>query len=169
MLMKIAPYVVQKHDNFSYEERFKQENQGYYKRFIEKASGELKYFIETDTAAIFFFSYRDLSSLFEHYQGMGGYCKTDVDGNITFLNILYHTPRFTKEEAAEKDLVLFKEMNIKGNVKAFIGNRKYIHTPNTDFYYNTRINRWDYTSNSTWRFLEKAKQEAEATKQGSVN
>jgi hypothetical protein len=148
VLMKIAPYVIKKSEDFSYEDRFKPENQDYYKRFIEKADGELKYFIRTDTASIFYFGYRDLSSLYEHYQGMGGYYKTDDKGNITFLNILYHTPRFTREEVLEKEPLLFTEMVNKGNVMAYIGNRKFIHTPNNDFYYNTKTNRWDYTPNS---------------------
>ena len=29
------------------------------------------------------------------------------------------------------------------------------------FYYNTKINRWDYTPNSSWKFLEDAKKQAE--------
>ncbi|MBT1704374.1 hypothetical protein [Chryseosolibacter indicus] len=160
VLMKVAPYVIKKSDDFSYEDRFKPENASYYQRFIEKSKGELKYFKKTDTASIFFFSYKDLSSLYEHYQGLGGYYRTDDKGKITFLNILYHTPRFTKEEQREKDQILFEEMVSKGNVNAYIGNRKFIHTPNKDFYYNTKLNKWDYTPNSSWKFLNEAKQEA---------
>jgi hypothetical protein len=168
VLMKVAPYVIKKRDDMNYDDRFKAENQPYYKRFIEKANGELKYFQETDTASIFFFSYRDLSSLYEHYQGLGGYYKTDENGNITFLNLLYHTPRFTKEEATKKDLILFKEMVTKGSMKRYIGNRKFVHTPNSDFYYDTKANRWGYTPNSSWIFL-KEEERKEAATGDSVN
>jgi hypothetical protein len=160
VLLKLAPYVLKKHDDFSFEDRFKPANERYYRKAIEKTSAELKYFVETDTANIFFLSYRDLSSLYEHYQGMGGYYRTDDNGNTTFLNILYHTPRFTKEDQIAKDPVLFKEMVTKGNVNAYIGNRKYIQTPSKDFFYNAKLSRWDYTANSSWKFLQEEEKKA---------
>lgn len=162
VLMKIAPYVIKKSDDFSYDDRFKPENQGYYKKFIDKAGGQLMYFLETDTANIFYFNYRDLSSLYEHYRGVGGYYKTDGNANIVFLNILFHTPRFTKPQMQNRSGILFEEMVTRGNVKAYIGNRSFIKTPNADFYYNTTSNRWEYTENSSWRFLEEAKQNTAA-------
>ena len=153
VLQKLAPYVLKKHDDFTFEDRFNSANEKYYATAVEKTSAELKYFVETDTASIFFISYRDLSSLYEHYQGMGGYYRTDENGNITFLNILYHTPRFTTDDQIARDPVLFKEMVTKGNVNRFLGNRKYIQTPSADFYYSTKSNRWEYTENSSWKFL----------------
>jgi hypothetical protein len=163
VLMKIAPYVIKKSDDFSYEDRFSAANQGYYKKFIDKADGKLVYFTETDTASFFYFSYRDLSSLYEHYRGVGGYYKTDENDDIAFLNILYHTPRFTKPQMENRSAILFEEMVTKGNVNAYVGNRSFIHTPNKDFFYNTKTNRWDYTDSSSWKFLEEAKQKAGET------
>jgi hypothetical protein len=162
VLTSIAPYVVRKHDDMSYEDRFKPESKSYYGLVMQKTGGHLKFFSETDTSKNFHYSYRDRSSLFEHYKSVGGYYRTDEKGKITFLNILYSTPRFTKEEALEKDPILFKEMVSKGNVASYIGNRKFVHTPNSDFYYNTKNNRWDYTANSSWNFLKTEEQKADS-------
>jgi hypothetical protein len=161
-LTAIAPFVVGKADNFSFEERFDAAQKTFYDNFIKIAEGKLKYFQEADTASLFFFTYRDRTSLYEHYRGVGGYFRTDVDGKIIFLNLLYHTPRLTKTEIEIKGKMLFDEMRVKGNVKHFIGKRDFIQTPNDDFYYNTKANRWDYTEKSSWRFLEEAKQRAQS-------
>lgn len=156
-LESIAPYVIKKPDNISYEERFLPENLIFYKNYITKTESKLLYYHQNDSVTFFFFLGKDLSSLFEHYRGLGGYCKRNENGKMNFVNLLYHTPRFTKEEVDQKGKELFLEMISKGNVDRFFGNKKYIHTPNQDFYYNTQLNKWDYTSNSSWKFLEEAK------------
>jgi hypothetical protein len=161
-LVKIAPYVVKKPDEFGYDERFKKENQSFYTKFIQLTNGKLSYCIENDTATLFFFEHKDLSSLYEHYRGLGGYYKKNDVGEVIFMNLLYHTPRLTRAEMDERGLVLFTEMATKGNVDKFLGDRNYIDTPNADFYYNTKINRWDYTENSSWKFLEEARQAADS-------
>src|SRR5690606_8002751 len=107
----------------------------------------------TDTATFFFFEHRDLSSMYEHYLGLGGYFRVNNEGNILFLNLLYQTPRLSSDQMAAKGELLFREMITRGNVNAFMGRRDFIHVPNKDFYYDTRRNRWDYTKNSSWKFL----------------
>jgi hypothetical protein len=158
LLTELAPYVVKKPDEFSYEERFNSEHQDFYKNFLEATQSEIRYFNQIDTATFFFFCHKDLTSLYEHYRGLGGYFRQDNNKNIVFLNILYHTPRFTKAEMDEKGLVLFNEMVDERNVDKYIGNKKFVHTPNDDFFYNTKLNRWDYTPNSSWKFLEEARE-----------
>lgn len=161
-LNSVAPYVIKKPDHISYEDRTKPEYKAFYDNFIKETGGELRYAVKTDTANIFFFSHRDHTSLYEHYRGLGGYFKTDSNGHINYIMLLYHTPRFTKEEMEARGQELFKEMVSRGHVSKFIGNRQYIHTPNKDFFYNDKINRWDYTENSSWKFLEEAKQAADS-------
>jgi hypothetical protein len=161
-LAALAPYVIGKADEFNFEERFNDKNKPFYANFIKISDGKLKYYSEADTASLFFFTYRDHTSLYEHYRGLGGYFKTDEDGQIQFLNLLYHTPRLTSAEIEKRGKMLFEEMRQKGNVMRFMGNREFIQTPNDDFYYNTKINRWDYTENSSWKFLEEAKQKADS-------
>jgi hypothetical protein len=161
LLDKIAPYVIKKPDEIEYENRFDSVSLPYYQNFIKLTGGEIRYIQETDTANFFAFVHRDHTSLYEHYRALGGYYRTDDAGNIIFLNLLYHTPRFTKEEMEQKGELLFKEMVRHGDVKRFIGNRGYIHVPNKDFYYNTKTNRWNHTDSSSWRFLDDARQEAE--------
>lgn len=160
LLIRIAPYVIKKPDEFSYEQRFAVSSRPFYRNFIKLTNAELRYYYETDTADLFFFMHRDLTSLYEHYRGLGGYLKKDDNGNITFLNILYHTPRFTKPQMDNRSEILFREMATKGDVKAYMGNTSFIYVPNADFYYNTRTNRWEHTANSSWKFLEDAKQKA---------
>lgn len=160
LLSKVAPFVIKKPDAFTYENRFDEANRPFYRNFIELTKSEIPYFYKADTASFFSFTYRDLTSLKEHYRALGGYCKTNDKDSIVFLSLLYHTPRFTGAEMAEKGKLLFETMIRKGNVDRFIGKKNFIDTPNEDFYYNTKLNRWDYTANSSWKFLEEAKQEA---------
>lgn len=160
-LAKVAPYVIAKSDEFSFEQRFLPANKSFYDNFIKLTYGELAYFMEQDTASLFFFKYRDLTSLYEHYRGLGGYFKTNDKGDIVFMNLLYHTPRLTKAEMDERGKLLFEEMAATGNVKSRLGNKQFVQTPNADFYYNTKSNRWDYTENSSWKFLQEARQLAE--------
>jgi hypothetical protein len=162
VMIAVAPYVAKKPDAITYEARFDEKNKEYYQKYIEATQSEILFFKKTDTANVFLFSYRDMSSLFEHYRGFGGYYKTDENGKISFLNLLFHTPRLTKEETTKTYPLLFKEMMMKGNVNAFLPNKKFIHTPNKDFYYNTKANRWDYTSESSWKFLQEAQQAADS-------
>jgi hypothetical protein len=157
-LTKIAPYVAKKPDDISLEQRFDPRLAPYYQKYIQATRAQLNYFKETDTAKVFSFTYRDRSSLYEHYQAFGGYYRTDEQGKIVFMNLLYHTPRLTKEEMAGREHLLFEEMITHGNVNAFIGDKKFINTPNKDFYYNTKLNRWDYTPNSSWKFLQDEQQ-----------
>jgi hypothetical protein len=161
-IIKIAPYVVKKPDEFGYEDRFKKENQPFYTKFIQLTNGKISYYLENDTATLFFFEYKDLSSLYEHYRGLGGYYKKNDNGDIHFMNLLYHAPRLTRSEMDERGKLLFTEMAKRGNVDKFIGDKNYIDTPNADFFYNTKTNRWDYTENSSWKFLEEAKQAADS-------
>jgi hypothetical protein len=157
---RIAPYVIGKSDEFSFDARFLPENKPFYDNFISLTGGELLYFKERDTASLFYFQYRDLTSLYEHYRGLGGYFRQDENGKISFLNILYHTPRLTKTEINERATLLFGQMLQKGNVDVYVGNKQFVQTPNDDFYYDTKLNRWDYTENSSWKFLQEAKEQA---------
>lgn len=161
-LNKIAPYVVKKPDEFGYEDRFKQENQAFYTKFVQLTNAKLTYYFMNDTATLFFFEHKDLTSLYEHYRGLGGYYKTNANGDILFLDLLYHTPRLTRSEMDERGKLLFEAMVKEGNVAKYLEDKKYIDTPNGDFYYNTKTNRWDYTENSSWKFLEEAKQAADS-------
>lgn len=163
LLLKLAPYNNKKPDEIDFPERFTKKVTPYYVEVVKVTQASIEYYYEADTAIFFFYKHKDVTSLFEHYRGLGGYFKMDDDKNITFLNLLYHTPRLTKEEMSQRGIELFKEMVTVGNVSKFLGNKKYIHTPNADFYYDTKTNRWDYTENSSWKFLEEARQAADSS------
>jgi hypothetical protein len=156
---EVAPFCIKKPDQISYHERTNPRYHAFYETVVKETGASIDFFVENDTAKFFFFRYKDLSSLYEHYRGLGGYFRTNEEDSITFINLLYHTPRLTQEEMSKKGEILFREMMSKGNVAKYIGNRKYVHTPNADFYYNTKLNRWDYTENSSWKFLEEEKTE----------
>lgn len=160
LLRQLAPYLIKKPDAFTYETRFEVSNRPFYRNFIELTKAELTYYKKNDTAQFFSFTYRDLTSLKEHYRALGGYYRMNEKDSVIFVNLFYHTPRFTAEEIQQKGKLLFETMIKKGNVDRFINNRSFIDTPNKDFYYNTKLNRWDYTENSSWKFLEEAKQDA---------
>lgn len=160
LLDNLSPYVIKKADAFSYEARFDAVNRPFYKNFIELTNAELSYHKRMDTANFFSFVYRDLTSLKEDYRVLGGYYRANSNDSIVFVNLLYHTPRFTAGELKGKDKMLFESMVKNGNVDRFIGKRNFIETPNEDFYYNTKLNRWDYTEKSSWKFIDSARQEA---------
>lgn len=162
LLVDLAPYLVKKPDALTYENRFEVAARPFYKNFLDLSHARLSYHQQKDTARFFSFIYQDLASLREHYRVLGGYYKLDENDSIVFVNLLYHTPRFTAEVLDQKDKMLFESMITMGNVDRFIGNKDFIDTPDKDFYYNFKLNRWDYTENSSWKFLEKAKQEADS-------
>lgn len=159
-LQMLAPYVIAKADEFTFEQRFDTANRAFYQNFIKVSEGQLRYYKALDTASVFCFAYRDHTSLYEHYRAIGGYYKK-TNGKVSFLNLRYHTPRLTKKELEIRGKMLFEEMMKTGGVAKFFGKREFIQTPNSDFYYNTKLNRWDYTENSSWKFLYEAKQRAE--------
>lgn len=159
-LQQLAPYVLKKPDGLSFEDRFQAKAATYYQQLSEKTDSRITHFIKNDSVNFFFLEYRDLTSLYEHYRGMGGYFKTGPNDALTLVNLLYHTPRLTAEEMKDRSDILFREMVTKGNVESFVGNRNFIHTPNDDFYYNIQLNRWDYTSNSSWAFLREEQERA---------
>src|SRR6188768_2140176 len=79
MLIKLAPYVIKKPDELTYENRFAKSSIPYYKHILEHTEGEVRYFVHSDSANFFFFLSRDRSSLYEHYRGLGGYYKMNGD------------------------------------------------------------------------------------------
>lgn len=159
-LKQLAPYVHKKPDGLTFEDRFHEKAAAYYQQLSDKTDSRITHFVKNDSVSFFFFKYRDLTSLYEHYRGIGGYFKTSPGDTLSLVNLLYHTPRFTAEEMDERSEILFREMVTTGNVQNFIGNRRFIHTPNDDFYYNTTLNRWDYTANSSWSFLKEEQERA---------
>lgn len=170
LLIQLAPYVVKRPDGMGIQERFEKKSRGYYENYLRATGGKIVYYANKDTAGFFSFEYRDIGSLYEHYRALGGYFKRHPEtGAFTFLNILYHTPRFARDEMNAKAQVLFQEMVNVGNVDGFVGNRLYIQTPNDDFYYNTGLNIWDYTPNSSWMFLDEARKEAGTSMRDSLN
>jgi CRISPR/Cas system CMR subunit Cmr6 (Cas7 group RAMP superfamily) len=153
-LRLLAPYIHKKPDGLSFTERFHKKAEAYYAQLNERTNSRITHFVKNDSVCFFFFEYRDLTSLFEHYRGIGGYFKPGSADTLLHVNLLYHTPRFTAGEMKGKAEVLFAEMVKEGNVEKYIGNREFIHTPNEDFYYDVKTNRWDYTANSSWNFLK---------------
>lgn len=170
LLMLLAPYVIKKPDAMTYPERFDRSNRFFYKNYAELTGGKIRYYLKTDTAEFFTYEYQDKASLFEHYRTFGGYLRRNSNtGSIEFLNLLYQTPRCTRDELEAKGQVLFKEMITAGHVNSYFGNRDLVYVPNEDIYYDTKRNRWDYTANSKWRFLDEARELAGPDRLDSIN
>lgn len=154
----LLPFVIKKPDQLTYENRTDIGFRPLYREIDIAQQGQILRLFPTDTAWFFVYHHKDLSSLFEHYRELGGYLKMDEQQNITYLNLLYHTPRWTPEEMEEKSSELFNTMIEQGNVQEFIGNKAYIKTPNEDFIYDPTINQWIMTENSSWKFLNEVEQ-----------
>lgn len=160
LVLDLTPYVTRKPDHVSYADRFSPALKPYYAQLQEKTAGNVRFYNLKDSLHYFYYVRRDYASLFEHYYGFGGVFKKDKRGNIRYLKLFFQTPRLIKEEEEERGLELFREMVAAGNTEKYAGNRAYIKTPNADFYYNDVENRWDYTENSSWKFLQEAKEYA---------
>jgi hypothetical protein len=160
LVLELTPYVTKKPDKASYADRFSHALKPYYAQLQEKTGGMVRYYTQKDSLHYFYYVRRDYTSLFEHYYGYGGVFKKNSTGNIRYLNLYFQTSRLTKEEEQQRGKELFEEMVVAGNVEKYLGNRDYIKTPNADFYYNDRENRWEYTENSSWKFLQEAKEYA---------
>jgi hypothetical protein len=170
LLIQVAPYVIKKPDAMTFEERFEIKNRNFYKNYVDLTRGKIRYYVKSDTVEFFTYEYQDKASLYEHYRSFGGYIKRDPEaGKIKMMNLLYQTPRCTRDELEAKGQVLFKEMITSGNVAAFFGNKGLVYVPNEDVYYDTKRNRWDYTENSKWRFLEEARELAGPGRLDSIN
>ncbi|GEM_PF-1147586 len=170
LLIQLAPYVVKKPDAMTYAERFDRSSRSFYKNYIDLTSGKIRYYFKTDSVEFFTYEYQDKASLYEHYRTFGGYVKRNPDtGKIEFLNLLYQTPRCVRDELEAKGQVLFKEMISSGNVDKYFGNKDLVYVPNEDIYYDHKRNRWDYTENSKWRFLEEARELAGPGRLDSIN
>lgn len=170
LLIQVAPYVIKKPDAMTFEERFDMKHRTFYKNYCALTGGKIRYYAKSDTVEFFSYEYQDKASLYEHFRSFGGYVKRDpVSGTIIQMNLLYQTPRCTRDELEAKGQVLFKEMVTKGNVDAFFGNKGLVYVPNEDVFYDTKRNRWDYTENSKWRFLEEARELAGSNNLDSIN
>ncbi len=154
----------------TYKERFELSSRPFYKNYVSLTSGKVRYYLNADTVEFFTYEYQDKVSLYEHYRTFGGYVKRNPeDGKIELLNLLYQTPRCTRDELEAKAQVLFKEMITSGNVDKYFGNKGLVYVPNEDIYYDTKRNRWDYTENSKWRFLQEARELAGPGRLDSIN
>jgi hypothetical protein len=154
LVLELAPYLNKKPKEASFEERFTGKYKSYYKNLVKQQESYLKYLSQNGSTYYFYYVNKDLTSLYEHYKGFGGYYEKNSEGNIHYLNIIFETPRFTKEEIEKKGNVLFNEMVQKENVLSYLNNREFIKLPNDDFEYDPVQNKWVYTENSSWKFLE---------------
>lgn len=159
LLVKLAPFVNKKPKSATFSERFTPKYTSYYEACVKGQESSMPFFYSTDSIHYFYYVNKDLTSLYEHYKGFGGTFKKHKDGQIAGLNLVFTTPRLTKEEITEKGKELFIEMVKTGDVATYKGNRQYVHLPNADFEYNKAENRWVYTENSSWSFLKDIKGE----------
>ncbi len=161
LLLELAPYVNKKPDQASFEERFSSVNQPYYEAKVKSQDAEIRYYVERNDTAYFLYVNKDLTSLFEHYRAQGGCFVREKDGAIKYLHLYFHTPRLTKEELLKRGEELFRYTLENKHINAYLGNIDYVKTPNQDFYYNDSLNKWEFTKNSSWRFLKDANQSKE--------
>ncbi|EMR03632.1 hypothetical protein [Cesiribacter andamanensis] len=168
LVQTLTPYVHKKPEGIAYNERFSDRLKPYYARLQAATEGQLRFYKQQDSLHYFYYVRRDPSSLFEHYLGFGGVFTKNSLGQITFLELFFQTPRLSWQQADQRGRLLFEELLQKGHAKAYVGNRDYIKTPNADFYYNSRENRWDYTENSSWKFIQEARLEARQEDQPEV-
>jgi len=158
----MLPYLYKRPDHVAYEDRDKPEHARHYQELHAVEKGEITLLKKEGDTLYFNFTYKDRSSLYEHYRAFGGKTVLTADLKPDYLHLLYHTPRLEPDKKVAIPAELFGYMVKHKNIDKYLGNVEYIKTPSADFYYNVEEKHWDMTPNSSWKFLEEMKEEAEA-------
>lgn len=158
----MLPYLYKRPDKVEFADRDKPEHAKHYQEIHAIEKGVFTELKKVGDTLYFNFTYKDRSSLYEHYRAFGGKTVLSADLKPDYLHLLYHTPRIEPDKKVAIPAELFGYMVKHKNIDKYLGNPEYIKTPNADFYYNIEEKHWDMTPNSSWKFLEEMKEEAEA-------
>lgn len=149
---KLAVYVDTRPNDIRPAERFNAQYVGYYDTLVQTHQSRLAAFYQKEDSCFFLYEKKDVKSLYEHYRYVGGVCKIDAAGNISWLDQRYYSPRLTADEMS-RGMELFRAMVERSDISAYYGNFSYIEWPDADFVYSPKQQEWVLQDTSALRGL----------------
>lgn len=138
---RLAVYVDTRPNDIKPADRFDAQYTGYFDTLVQTHQSKLAAFHQEGELYYFLYEKRDIKSMYEHYRYVGGVCKRDDKGNISWLDQRFYSPRLTAAEM-ERGKELFAVMVEKGDISAYYGNFNYIEWPDADFVYSPDKQEW---------------------------
>jgi len=138
---RLAVYVDTRPNDIKPADRFDTKYTGYYDTLVQSHQSRLAAFHHHGDTYYFLYVKKDIKSMYEHYRFVGGMCKRDGQGNISWLDQRFYSPRLTTAEL-ERGQELFATMVEKGDISAYYGNFDYIEWPDADFVYSPDKQEW---------------------------
>ncbi|GEM_PF-995031 len=138
---KLAVFVDTRPNDIKPSERFDEQYTGYYDTLVRTHESRLEAFHQAGGLYYFLYVKKDIKSLYEHYRYVGGICKLDAQGNISWLDQRFYSPRLTAAEMV-RGKKLFAILVEKGDLSTYYGNFDYLEWPDADFVYSPEKQEW---------------------------
>ncbi len=138
---RLAVYVDTRPNDIKPADRFLGRYKGYYDSLVVRHESKLAAFHQEGDLYYYLYHKKDVKSMYEHYRYVGGVCKLDAQGNISWLDQRFYSPRLTAEEM-DRGAELFRSMVETQDISAFIGNFDYVEWPDADFIYSPEKQEW---------------------------
>lgn len=153
LLQQLAVYLDDRPENVSGDARFDTAHQAFYAELVKRSEASIEQLVAKDDTIYFMYKKRDRRSLYEHYRFIGGKMVMPQAAKITYLDILFHTPRLAPDEL-EKGLFLFYKMLQGESLSAMHGDMKYIEWPDADYGYDPALQKWTLRADSKLNEVE---------------
>jgi len=138
---KLAVYVDTRPNDIKPADRFDLQYSGYFDTLVQNHESRLTAFHQDGDMYYFLYEKKDIKSMYEHYRYVGGMCKLGAEGNISWLDQRFYSPRLSATEM-QRGQELFALMVEKGDISAFYGNFNYLEWPDADFVYSPDKQEW---------------------------
>ncbi len=147
---KLAVHVDTRPNDIKPADRFQDQYNGYYDTLVRNHQSRLAAFHRDGELYYFLYVKKDIKSMYEHYRYVGGICKLDELGNISWLDQRFYSPRLSSSEM-ERGQELFKRLVEQGDISAYYGNFDYLEWPDADFVYSPEKREWVLQDSSQLR------------------
>ncbi len=153
VLQQLAVYLDDRPENVSGDARFDTAHKAFYAELVKLNEASLEQLVAKGDTLYFMYKKRDRRSLHEHYRFMGGKMVMQQLPEITYLDILFHTPRLSPNEL-DKGMYLFNKMLAGEWLAGMHGDMKYIEWPDADYAYDPGQRKWVLRASSKLNEVE---------------
>lgn len=153
VLQQLAIYLDDRPENVSGDARFDTAHKAFYAELVRLNEASLEQLVAKGDTLYFMYKKRDRRSLYEHYRFMGGKMVMQQLPEITYLDVLFHTPRLSPDDL-EKGMFLFDKMVEGESLASMHGDMKYIEWPDADYGYNPVQRKWELKAASKLNEIE---------------
>lgn len=153
LLQRLAIYLDDRPENVSGDARFDTVHKVFYAELVRLNEASIEQLVARGDTLYFMYKKRDRRSLYEHYRFMGGKMVMQQLPQITYLDILFHTPRLSPDEL-DKGMFLFNKMLAGESLESMHGDMKFIEWPDADYGYDPTQRKWVLRSSSKLNEVE---------------